>query len=150
MPLTNCQSSISFSIVPAHARPFTNLKDNTRLHLRVAWTNFVCPCLVIHTSASISSKHGETEFVHVLSFVPMCVFQQARTNEFVRATLFCYLEIHLINRQSSISFSVALVHAEPFPRMRSGYKPSSPGGMDKLCLSMSCLSYQCVHSSKHG
>ena len=86
---------------------------------------FCHSCQCVH-----SSKHGQTS----LSVPPR----------------FCYLEMLLINRQSSISFSVAPVHAEPFPRMRSGYKPSSPGGMDKLCLSMFYHSYQCVYSSKHG
>ncbi len=35
----------------------------------------------------VSGWHGQTLFVHVLSFIPMCVFQQARINEFIRATL---------------------------------------------------------------
>ncbi len=130
MHLTGRQSRISFSVAPVHVEPFSR-------HEKLI-------------QAFVSGWHGQTLFVHVLSFIPMRAFKQARINEFIRATLFCYLEMHLINCQSSISFSVAPVHAEPFPRMRSGYKPSSPGGMDKLCLSMFYHSYQCVHSSKHG
>ncbi|HQU32620.1 MAG TPA: hypothetical protein PLA96_14120 [Candidatus Brocadia sapporoensis] len=35
----------------------------------------------------VSGWHGQTLFVHVLSFIPMRAFKQARINEFIRATL---------------------------------------------------------------
>ncbi|MFO0855097.1 MAG: hypothetical protein HRU72_03955 [Planctomycetia bacterium] len=63
---------------------------------------------------------------------------------------FGYLEMLLINCQSSISFSIVPAHARPLSGVRSGYKPLPLGGMDKLGLSMFYHSHQRVNLNKHG